>query len=748
MTLINCTSSAIYTKDFSLKDKIQLYGMAALFLVLLYNSPAGLVLYWTLNNVFSLVKNLLQKIKRPGRVVYLALCPCIVFMDIYLLFIHQGFLSKRLFLAGVCSVFFLIPLFIKLTGITQKFKQKINLRDTVLSYTRTFVCAGIILFLLTGWVIPSALMSSSPAEFSFIENYASPFPFIGTTLLQGAGFFLFWTLCVYFLFSKRIQIILTVFLSLFEITALVNTFVFPGNYGFLTTTLNFSNANELNAVNAFGIINIFVLIAAIALFGFLLFSKRKTIFYSVQIIILISLTTLGIINSLKIYQGYSELARRKIENPGDINNGDLNPIYHFSKNGKNVVVIMLDRAISGYVPYILKEKPKLNESFRDFVYYPNCVSLGGYTLLGAPSLFGGYEYSPEEMQKRDKELLVNKHNEALLVLPRLFSENNFDVTVTDPPWANFRLVSDVSIFNDYKNVYAKNLNGRYIGDWLRKHADVHVISIAALLKNNLMRFSIFKIAPVFFRSVLYNDGDWLVMTEFSVKNSTITEKTIDNYSMLDVLPKITAIEDNTRNTYTALVNDLTHEPAFFEASEYVPIDNITNYGSSPFSKEEHYHANMAALSLLGKWFDFFKQEGIYDNTRIIITSDHGWYFQSGLPNNFSLPNGRVLLGYNPLLLVKDFSAVSDANHSGLVTDNTFMTHADVPFLASKDITDAKNPFTNKMLYNDKQNGVIISTVNSWESPDPAKYTWDIQSDEWLHVHDNIFDEKNWEKAEK
>jgi membrane protein insertase Oxa1/YidC/SpoIIIJ len=32
--------------------------MALIFLVLLYNSPSGLVLYWTCNNIFSLGKNL------------------------------------------------------------------------------------------------------------------------------------------------------------------------------------------------------------------------------------------------------------------------------------------------------------------------------------------------------------------------------------------------------------------------------------------------------------------------------------------------------------------------------------------------------------------------------------------------------------------------------------------------------------------------------------------------------------------
>ena len=57
MTAVNLISSAIFTKGYPLKTKIQLYGMALFFLVLLYKSPSGLVLYWTLNNVFSLGKN-------------------------------------------------------------------------------------------------------------------------------------------------------------------------------------------------------------------------------------------------------------------------------------------------------------------------------------------------------------------------------------------------------------------------------------------------------------------------------------------------------------------------------------------------------------------------------------------------------------------------------------------------------------------------------------------------------------------
>ena len=67
MTSINCVSSAIYLKGFPIKDKIQTYGMALIFLVLLYNSLSGLVVYWTCNNIFSLGKNVFYKLKNPRK---------------------------------------------------------------------------------------------------------------------------------------------------------------------------------------------------------------------------------------------------------------------------------------------------------------------------------------------------------------------------------------------------------------------------------------------------------------------------------------------------------------------------------------------------------------------------------------------------------------------------------------------------------------------------------------------------------
>jgi membrane protein insertase Oxa1/YidC/SpoIIIJ len=48
------------TPDFNKKESIQGVCIALLFLVLLYNSPAALLIYWTFNNFISLCKNLLS----------------------------------------------------------------------------------------------------------------------------------------------------------------------------------------------------------------------------------------------------------------------------------------------------------------------------------------------------------------------------------------------------------------------------------------------------------------------------------------------------------------------------------------------------------------------------------------------------------------------------------------------------------------------------------------------------------------
>jgi YidC/Oxa1 family membrane protein insertase len=97
MTVINIISGIIYTSGFSKQDKIQIHCLAALFLILLYNSPAALVLYWTCNNIFNLVKNILIKYKNSNKYLY---CLTIIFsavLIIYSLFLYNAPLVNRIF---------------------------------------------------------------------------------------------------------------------------------------------------------------------------------------------------------------------------------------------------------------------------------------------------------------------------------------------------------------------------------------------------------------------------------------------------------------------------------------------------------------------------------------------------------------------------------------------------------------------------------------------------------------------------
>lgn len=59
MTAFNLISGYVYSKGTQLSEKITIIVIAIFFLIILYNSPASLLVYWTMNNLFSLIKNMI-----------------------------------------------------------------------------------------------------------------------------------------------------------------------------------------------------------------------------------------------------------------------------------------------------------------------------------------------------------------------------------------------------------------------------------------------------------------------------------------------------------------------------------------------------------------------------------------------------------------------------------------------------------------------------------------------------------------
>jgi hypothetical protein len=242
------------------------------------------------------------------------------------------------------------------------------------------------------------------------------------------------------------------------------------------------------------------------------------------------------------------------------------------------------------------------------------------------------------------------------------------------------------------------------------------------------------------RSFIYDDGEWLMLKDRS--KGEITPTILNDYALLDILPDLTAIQDDGA-TYTALYSHLPHTTTFLQPPDYTLSQNITNHGTSILKDDARYHMTMASFILLQKWFSFLKEHGVYDNTRIILVSDHG-RGNTDYPGNISLPGGSKLQSYNALLMVKDFDAKdSEAlTRDALTIDDSFMTNADAALFTALGIA-TKNPFTGKALEPDKANGVAITTIGALSTYRHSKYGYNIGDDQWLHTHDSIFNPANW-----
>jgi len=734
MTVINLVSCIVYTKGFTLREKLPLYIIAFLFLVLLYNSPSGLVLYWTFNNIFSLLKNTIQRLNISNKKLFLILLPFITLFDIYILFIHSGAMKKRL-LVFLISIILLLVLVLhkKLINLLDIFYQKHLSNINHHSYIIKFIFSISILLLLSGLVIPSALVMSSPEEFSFVESYTTPFPFILNVFLQSFGFFVFWPVCLYLFFSNKIKQYFSLVFSIFTFLALINTFLVFDNFGFLTNLLIFSQPKSTPLNTAPAIINI-ILLSIILVFT--IFSYKRLLFKSLQIIAIFTLLVLGTVYIYKIKSAYNTIA--EIKQTESSYSDEIEPFFTLSKEGKNVMLIMLDMAMPGYIPEIFNEKPEISQAFSGFTWYPNCISFAGHTFIGAPPIYGGYEYSPFEINKRNTTPLMEKHREAYLLLPILFMDSSWSVTLNDPPIDNY-FNSNLAWFGEYANIKADNITRKLTSAWMNSHPEVSSFNISNRLNTFLIRFSFFKMSPLVFRNFIYDHSHWL--STKAPATGVLSLRDIIDYAFLDYLPKLTSITTEERNNYMEIYSHLTHDTVFLQAPDYVPSSNVTNKGNGKFSKEYIYHVNMASFLLLAKYFKHLDENGVYDNTRIIIVSDHGTSEPSNYEGNIMLPNGQHLQSYHTILMFKDFY---ERNDSGINMVNDLMSNADAALFAVNGIIDNKvNPFTQQSLIAQKKNGLTITTSSGRGGRQHGKNNYRINSNQWLHVQDSIFLESNW-----
>lgn len=735
MTIINCVSGAIYSHGHdSIREKIQIYVSAALFLVLLYASPAGLVMYWTMNNLLSLVKNVFYKMKNPLKTFYFVasfFSLIGIFASIFAL--KEAKMELRTMFSLLCVAVILSPFFVKaVVTFADKFLKDIT--EKTGRRAAVFVLSALLLAVLTGFTIPSMLIESEVQEFSFVDNYKSPFIFLWTPFFQALGLYVFWPTCFYALFGTRIKKLLTVAMVFMATYALINNFAFSGSYGPLQPNLDFMEAqffkDTLPRIIVNSILAVLTFTATV-----LLLTKKSYPLIPYSLILLFGLTTVSIRNVAIISSSYSKMTPPKTM-------ASIEPVYHLSKTGKNVIVFMQDRLFSPLIDEVFEEKPDLAEHFDGFSFYPNTVSLGHLTMLGVPGIFGGYSYTPAESNKRTDKSIKQKHNEAILSMPVNFHEAGFDVTVSDMPYENFDKEPLTSMYEDYPYINRIWTQGVYSDYWYKQNGIEKTSYISDSIKHNFIMFGIFKTFPPVLRRLVHHKRWWNTdgrKDHFS--------QFIDNYSCLIYFPQLFD-GDAEKSTFTMIDNLATHEPSLLQWPDYVPVKEVTQFGESKWSRNAQYNTQAGTLRCYAKFFDYLKENGLYDNTRIIIVSDHGASIETGKFNSDEMPFLKEHVTAS--LLVKDFNDRTpspDGVH--LRKDMRFMTNADTPALALEGINDeAENPFTNmkyKLSAEEKKDYTKICKpqAESTRNRENKKYT--IPNDVWWTVSDDIYKDENWKQ---
>ena len=684
MTAINLVSGAIYTRGFSLKEKLQLYITALVFLVLLYTSPAGLVFYWTLNNLFSLIKNIVMKLLR-------------------------------------------------LPAVTEDKEEKKESGEKRRLQNALFLTAALSLTFLCGMWIPGAAVSDSPLEFLIRGHFVDPLLFVFESFAIAGGIFLLWFGLFYLLADDRKKHLFPAAMTIMLFCGLVQMFLFSRRLGNMSNIMVYDFEPQSSV--RICLLNLAVLITAAAVTIFLL--HRFPVFVQRAMgILLVGMIAISAFNLVKA---------EKTINANDYVKDDAAyteayPSYTLSKNGRNVIVIMLDRALGGYVPYIMEEFPEIKKAFDGFTYYPNTYSYGACTLTGGPALYGGYDFNPFVLEE-DMEHLQEKLDASIRFLPYNFSKAGFDCNVFDPPdYADLSGTGLQGFFEGIENTHAYDTGGVFKSpeQALEDYEYLHKWS-----EHNYIRHSIYLLVPNVLRSILYDNGNYL--SQDRVRQDQTLSDEVRSMELVSGMAEISEGNEDNLFVYTNLAAHSYAElqlPGFtFEddvdnsglidewnssltADGAMPIDDMTDK-----DRFKSYCANVAALREVGKWMDRLREQGVYDNTRIILTADHGFYV-------FAFPQmiyegGTSFEQFNPLFMVKDFGADT------FETSERLMSNADTCAIAMEGIIEKPvNPLNGQSAQiTPPETDGVIQVSDDREYGELKKRLYEF--------HDDVRDPENW-----
>ncbi len=723
------------------RDRIQALVIAILFLVLLYSAPSALLIYWTTNNILLLIRAILQKSKLSLNlhsqsyhfsnvwiwwiVTYIVAIlatitttPFFGFSD-HRIEIIKAFTDTIFYVLLLCLIAnivsneikqtpfrFLIPIVLLLFFSFRTFGYWIYDLDRA-KLTTQFCLALPLLFILYRLNYRKALSFVKSLNFSDIGTlylssvlligvlvlfyfpvtiYLSDIDAIGgnfveisTNLIKYALTFLVSASLLWLLIKplKLLRIICGIFIALLSLTFVVYGFIVVPDYG----TINefaFQIPSFLYQKNnlLFDLITITIIATIFAIL--IILNRLYVLKYCFFVISLVCLF-IPIYNAQSLNLFGNNNIEKKLDRPNVL--AELNDFYSFSQSGKNIVVVMLDTFTGGNVREIFQAKPELKKEFNGFVWYEDHVSSGSSTIFGKPALLGGENFEPYKLSIDQTKTLEQKINEGWGKNLRKLQEHNFDISFSDTTWL------DESILKKELKFPAKIYDYQRYGDFLQKlwlgqeNVELNEVWIEGFLTS----YGLFAVSPLSIKQKIYKNGQW--MGTVDIVNQGFKHN-LKWWSQFDTLNKISTVKEKSSNSFIWIDSELTHHP-WQMSDTCIPSKDPPNLSRINGVEVGHLRNEICSFIALSNWFKWMKERGVYDNTRIILISDHDGWNSSRLYYLFN--KNYPIERPHALLMVKDFDSNSEFS-----TNSAYLTHAsDVPaFILKNYENSSQQPWKN------------------------------------------------------
>lgn len=296
------------------------------------------------------------------------------------------------------------------------------------------------------------------------------------------------------------------------------------------------------------------------------------------------------------------------------NNESTDPEFNYYSSEKNVIIIVLDGFGSEYFQTILNENPEIKNNYDGFVSYTDAISNYSATVGSIPSMLLGQMYPRNQRFKSFIDTAVASNG-----LPKIFDQMGY-------------VVSFISWSSNFKNIYPM----RFMSD-ISKDREAYKRFNAL----KLLDFSLFRLSPHYLKPTIFSGGNWF-LSKLAADNSQIPNTYSERGKYyLDYVTE-NAVLDDEKPRFKLIHATIPHPEYKFNAQcekhEYKKSDEMS------FRMVQQ---SKCALVLLNKLLDKYKSMGIYDNSLIVVTSDHGARVYdnpelTGFPSDFELSASGIL----------------------------------------------------------------------------------------------------------